>query len=205
MQMKDSGQGGVKLNDSSFYREDELKELGLRSCGENVLISRKCSIYGAENIELGDNVRIDDFCILSGKIVLGRFIHIAAYSALFGGSKGIYMDNFANISSRVSIYGVTDDYSGVSMTNPMVPEQYKKVYFAPVHIRKHVIIGATSVVMPGVCLEEGSAFGAFSFIDHDSESWSVNVGIPFRKIKNRSRKALDLEQRLLDDMGGMRC
>ena len=34
---------------NSFYSPEELKSLGLKEYGENVLISRKCSIYGAEN------------------------------------------------------------------------------------------------------------------------------------------------------------
>ena len=53
---------------TSFYSREELLDLGLKSVGENVRISRKVSIYGAEQISIGDNVRIDDFCILSGII-----------------------------------------------------------------------------------------------------------------------------------------
>jgi galactoside O-acetyltransferase len=63
---------------SNFYDESELKELGLKSFGRNVLISRKCSIYGGENMAFGNNVRIDDFCILSGEITIGNYCHIAA-------------------------------------------------------------------------------------------------------------------------------
>ena len=58
---------------------------------------------------------------------MGDYIHIAAYSALYGGSEGIYIYNYANVSSRVSIYAVSDDYSGEAMTNPMVPDKYKNV------------------------------------------------------------------------------
>ena len=46
---------------NSFYTREELAELGLKSYGENVLISRKASFYAADKIELGSNVRIDDF------------------------------------------------------------------------------------------------------------------------------------------------
>ena len=64
----------------------------------------------------------------------------------------------------------------------------------PVHIRRHVIVGSTSVILPGVDLKEGSAFGSFSFINHDPEPWSMNAGIPARKIKDRSRNLLELEK-----------
>ena len=183
----------------SFYTEQELKDLGLKTFGGNVRISRKASIYGAKNITIGNNVRIDDFCILSGKIELGSYIHIAAYTALYGGDSGIYIDDFANLSSRICVYSISDDYSGETMTNPMIPDEYKNVESAPVYIEKHVIIGSTSVVLPGVRLKEGSSFGSFSFINKDSEEWSINAGIPFRKLKERKRDLLKLEQKFIMD------
>lgn len=186
---------------SSFYSEAELQEIGLKSWGKNVMISRKCSIYSAGDIEIGNNVRVDDFCILSGKIILKDYIHIAAYSALYGGEAGIFIESFANISSRVCIYSINDDYSGESMTNPMVPTEYRHVESAPVIIERHVIIGSTSVVMPGVHLANGSSFGSFSFINRDSEAWSINAGIPFEKIKNRSKNAQAMEKQFMKVIG----
>ncbi|WRK53651.1 hypothetical protein SD457_00435 [Coprobacillaceae bacterium CR2/5/TPMF4] len=71
------------------------------------------------------------------------------------------------------------------MTNPTIPDEFKNLLSKPVYIGKHVIIGTTSVVLPGVKIAEGSSFGAFSFINHDSDEWSINCGIPYKKIKNR--------------------
>lgn len=187
---------------TSFYTEEELKAIGFKNVGGGVRISRKASIYGAQNISIGSHVRIDDFCILSGKIEIGSYVHIAAYSALYGGSDGIYIEDFANLSSRVSVYSVSDDYSGQTMTNPMVPEEYTGVTSAPVHIRKHVIVGSTSVILPGTDLKEGSSFGSFSFIKHDPEAWSVNVGIPAHKIRDRSKKLLELEKAFMASQSG---
>ena len=168
---------------TSFYSEEELKDLGINSYGENVKISRHACLYGADKISIGNNVRIDDFCILSGKVCIGNSVHIAAYTALYGGSDGITIEDFANLSSRISVYSVSDDYSGETLTNPTIPEKYKNVKSAQVHIGKHVIIGSTSVVLPGAFLAEGSSFGSFSFINRDSEPWSINVGIPFKNYK----------------------
>ena len=182
------------MSNDSFYSHDELLKIGFHFIGKHVLVSRKASIYSPETIEIGNNVRIDDFCILSGKIKIGNYIHIAAYSALYGGKDGIFIDDFANLSSRVSVYSISDDYSGLTMTNPMVPDQYKNLQSASVYIGRHVIIASTSVVLPGVHLADGSAFGAFSLIDHNSDPFSINVGIPFQKIKERSRYLLELEE-----------
>lgn len=183
---------------NSFYSEDELIKIGLKSIGKNVSISRKSSIYGAENISIGNNVRIDDFCILSGKISLGNYIHIAAYSTLYGSEKGINIQDFSNISSRVCIYAITDDYSGETMTNPMIPIQYKNIISKPVTIKRHSIIGSGCIILPGVIINEGSAFGAMTFINHDSEPWSINVGIPFHKINDRSKNLLMLEKQFIE-------
>lgn len=180
---------------NSFYPEDELNQLGLKDCGRNVLISRKTSIYGAENIKVGNNVRIDDFCILSGNIVIGDFVHIAAYTALYGGDKGIIIDDYAGLSSRISVYSQNDDYSGETMTNPMIPNEYRNVTSEKVIISKHAIIGSGCIILPGVTLKEGSAFAALSLINRDANQWSVNAGIPFKEIKKRSRNLLDLEKK----------
>ena len=42
----------------------QLEDIGFKSVGKNVLISDKASIYGAGNISIGNNVRIDDFVVL---------------------------------------------------------------------------------------------------------------------------------------------
>ncbi|MEY8324147.1 hypothetical protein AALB47_09555 [Lachnospiraceae bacterium 54-11] len=185
---------------NSFYSDEELKQIGFKYVGdENVLISRKASLYGVTEISICNNVRIDDFCIISGKITIGNYVHIAAHSALYGGKCGITIDDFANISSRVSIYGINDDYSGETMTNPMVMERCKKLKSAPVYIGKHVIVGSTSVILPGVSLQTGSAFGSFSLIKNSSEPWSINVGVPAKKIKDRSKDLLKYENRFYNE------
>lgn len=57
---------------TSFYTDEELAQLGLKSYGKDVFISRKCSIYGAFTISIGDNVRIDDYYLfLEKQIVSG--------------------------------------------------------------------------------------------------------------------------------------
>ena len=176
---------------NSFYSPEELGALGLKEYGENVLISRKCSIYGAENIRLGSHVRIDDFCLLSGKVELGSYVHIAAGCLLFGGSAGIRFEDYSTISSRGAVYAVSDDYSGEHMTNPMVPEAFTAVTQEPVSIGKHCIIGSGCTVLPGVTLGEGCAVGSMSLVNRSAEPWGIYVGIPARRVKERSRKLLE--------------
>lgn len=179
---------------TSFYSESELSELGFAELGEEVFISRKASIYGAEKIRIGSHVRIDDFTVLSGNIEIGNYVHIAVYTALFGGSEGIFIKDFANLSSRTAVYALSDDYSGEFMTNPMVPDIYKNTLEGKVSIGKHVIIATGCTILQGVSLGEGCAIGAMSLVKEDVKPWTVMAGIPAKYLKPRSRNLLKQEE-----------
>lgn len=177
---------------SNFYLPTELSELGLGSVGKGVLLSRKVSIYSPEKVFIGNNVRIDDFCILSGDIVLGDYIHISAYTGIFAGDSGVRIESFSTISGKCLIYGKSDDYSGKFMTNPMVPKEFTNVDDSLVHIEKHVILGCGCTVLPGVKISEGTAVGAMSLIRENTCAWSVYVGVPAVYSHPRERGILNL-------------
>jgi dTDP-4-amino-4,6-dideoxy-D-glucose acyltransferase len=182
---------------TSFYSESELENLGFKSIGDKVLISRKASFYGEKNISLGNNIRIDDFCILSGKIDIGNFVHIGAGTYLFGGEEGITFKDFAGCSPHVSIFTSSENYSGNSLTNPTVPEEYRILNKGPVMIEKYVIIGTGSVVLPSLVIREGSAIGTLSLVDKNTDPWRIYFGAPIRPIKKREKKLLELEKEIL--------
>ena len=109
------------------------------------------------------------------------------------------MEDFSGLSSRVSVYAISDDYSGESLTNPMIPTEYKNLNIGKVVLRKHVIVGSDSIILPGVEIKEGTAVGALSLVTKSLDEWSIYVGIPAKKINNRSKKILDLEKEFLKD------
>ena len=183
---------------SSFYSDEELRRLGFNEIGNNVKISRKASLYGTNAIRLGNNVRIDDFCILSGNIQLGNNVHIAAYVAIFAGNYGVLMEDYTAISSRSVIYAASDDYSGEFLTNPTIPEEYCHVYGGMVTLKKHVIVGTGSTIMPGVTIGIGTAVGCMSLVNKDLPEWGIYAGIPCRFIKERKRDVLSLEKKYID-------
>jgi galactoside O-acetyltransferase len=183
----------------AIYTRDELQELGFSNVGENVKISKKASIYGASRISIGDNVRIDDFCVLSageGGITLGSHIHLAVYSCFIGAGH-IQIGDFCNISSRVAIYSSSDDYSGAFLTNPTIDSEFTNVEHAPVTLAKHVIVGSGSVILPGVTLEQGVAIGALSLVNRSLAAWGVYAGQPAKYIKAREDGLLAHEKSFL--------
>lgn len=183
-----------------FLTEEQIKKIKFKSIGKNVLISDKASIYGADNISIGNNVRIDDFCILSGKITLKNNVHIGAGSLLFAGNAGICFEDFSAVSSRVAVYAVTDDYSGVAMTNPTIPNKYRKVVESSITIGKHCVIGTGSTILPGADIAEGSSVGAMSLVMKPTKSWKVYFGIPVRPIGDREKQIIELENEYMNEI-----
>lgn len=186
-----------------FLSEAALQQMGFKSIGRNVNISDKASVYGAGRISIGDHVRIDDFCILSSGedgIEIGSYVHIACYCALIGKGK-ITMEDFSGISSRSVIYSSNDDYSGEALTNPMVPETFTNVKHGPVTLEKHVIVGVSVTILPNVRIGLGSAIGAYSLVTRDIDPHVIAVGVPARRIKARSTRILELEEKLRSQAG----
>jgi len=184
---------------TSFYTDKELTLLGFESFGDNVLISRKCSIYGASTINIGSNVRIDDFCILSGNLNIGSNIHIASFCGLFG-SKGIILHDFSGLSSRVTIYSESDDYMGKGLTSPVIPNKYRIVNGSVVEIEKHALVGSGALILPGGNLKEGSVLGAMSLLKTTTESWYIYAGVPAVRLKRREKEVIiNYEKDFLDE------
>jgi len=72
--------------------------------------------------------------------------------------------------------------------------KYKEVQHGTVRIDKHSIIGASSVVFPSVTIGEGCAIGAMSLVNKSTDPWGIYVGIPVRKLKDRSKDMIKLEE-----------
>ena len=176
---------------NSFYTEKELAKIGLKKYGKNVLISRKCSLYSPEKISIGNDVRIDDFCILSGEITLGSHIHIAAYCALYG-SFGIEMEDYTGLSPRCTVFSASDDFSGNYLISPMVDKCKTNVTGGKVLIKKYAQIGTGSTIMPSVIINEGVAVGAMSLINKNPDEWGIYAGIPAKRIKEREKGLLKM-------------
>lgn len=170
-----------------FLSEKQLKKIGLGSYGKDVLISDKCSIYNPGNIHIGNNVRIDDFCILSAGekgIEIGNHVHIACYCSLIGYEK-ITMRDYSGLSARVSIYSSSDDFTGAYLSNPCVPNEFRNVISSAVTLNEFVTIGTNTSILPGVVLEKNSCVYAHSLVLKDVKADTCVAGVPAKKIKDR--------------------
>lgn len=189
------------LFDPGYYNEFELRKMGFKSIGSNVLIAKNNTIIGLENIQIGSNVRIDGYCSFiapsQGSLILGSNIHIGGYCFLSAHS-GIKIDDLSTLSQGVKIYTRNDDYSGQFLTNPTVPEIYRGISSGPVHLSGHAVIGSSSIILPNITLGLGVSVGAQSLVKNNLECWGVYAGSPAKKIKERSKNLLTLERAYLE-------
>lgn len=181
---------------------EEIDAIGFGSVGNNVSIHRSAVFYGHEHCRIGDNSRIDCFAIVSAGnagIEIGRNVHIAAGCYLFGGGGKILLDDFSGLSSRVSIYTASDDYTDGFMTNPTVPNEFRKVERGDVLIHRHAIVGASSVVLPGVEVKTGAAIGALTCVRRDVAEFAIVAGRSSvgKVVGERGRRLLQLEEEYL--------
>lgn len=181
-----------------YFTEHELRPMGFKSVGTNVRVAKSCTIIGLANISFGNNVRIDGGVVITAAtapVEIGSYVHIGGYGFLLGAG-GIVIADFCTTSQGVKLYSGSDDYSGETMTNPTVPDVLKKIEIGKIELERHVIVGSTSVVLPGCRLGEGVAVGALSLVNKPLAPWGIYAGTPARRIRERSKNLLKLEPSL---------
>ena len=176
--------------------------MGFQHLGKEVQISDKASFYNTERISIGDNTRIDDFCILSagtGGIQVGSFIHIGCYSSFLGDAP-IVLHDFCAVSGRVAFYSHIDDTSGEYLVQPTFPKEYRHIISGPIIVERHGLVGAGSIVFPNVTIGVGAFVGALSLVKDNCEPFWVYGGVPAKKIKLRKKDFLELEKKFLNSL-----
>ena len=167
--------------------------MGFAEIGDNVLVDKSVILIGINRIKIGSNVRIDalSLVITSGmEIRIGSGVHIAAGTKLFG-TAGITLGSYSGISAGVSIFSQSDDYSSGALANPLVPETLRNVKSSRVEVKPYAIVGANSVVLPGVIIGKGASIGALSFVNKSVPDFTIVTGNPLRKIGIRESKNIN--------------
>ena len=49
-------------------------------------------------------------------------------------------------------------------------------------------------------MKEGCSLGAFSLLKHSTQPWGIYSGVPAKKVKNRSKDMLKLEEQYLKSL-----
>jgi galactoside O-acetyltransferase len=183
------------MNQNIFFNTNELKH-----CGKNVIIGKTVRIRYPNLVSIGDNCIIDDFTYISTELELQGYNHISSGCIIIGGPHSkLIMKPFSTFSPNVVIAAGSDDYlSGIA--TPMVDIKFKgNVEYGTVSIGRHSIVGAGSVILPNITVNDGATVGALSLVNKDLDEWGLYVGVPVKKIKIRDKeKILELERQFYD-------
>ena len=181
---------------------NQAYHLNFRKVGQDVTIWETAKIIDPQNIEIGDSVIIDDFVFVMGgkQTCIGSFVHIAVGSSIAGGGE-LIMEDFTTLSHGVRLFTGNDNYLGGSLTNSTIPDSYRQPERSFVHIKKHSIVGANTVVLPSIIIGEGVAIGANSLVKNHCEEWCIYAGNPAKFIKKRPKETiLELEEKLKQNL-----
>jgi galactoside O-acetyltransferase len=178
---------------------EALRRMGLGSVGSDVQVDETVQVFGARHVEIGNHVRIDCYAVITAgpaTVSIGDHVHLGVGSCLFG-TAGIEIGDFTSLSSRVSVYSTDDDYHGGRLSGPTVPLEYRSVHTRPVVVGAHVLVGAGSIILPGVSVSRGAAVGALSLIKRDVGEGELVAGVPARFLHRRDIDSLtELEEQV---------
>jgi acetyltransferase-like isoleucine patch superfamily enzyme len=173
--------------------------VGLRSVGSDVQVDETVRVFGAQHVAIGSHVRIDCFAVITAgpeRVSIGDHVHLGVGTCLFG-TAGIEIGDFTSLSSRVSVYSTDDDYGGGRLSGPTVPLEFRSVHSSRVVLERHALVGAGSVILPGVRICRGAAVGALSMVKRDVGEGEVVAGVPVRFLRRRDVGLLtELEERV---------
>lgn len=128
--------------------------------GNNVSLYSGIQIWGDGEITIGDNVAIGKDTVI--------FAH-----------QPMYIGNDTSIAGQCYII---DSDHGIKRSS-LIREQ--PLESESIYIGSDVWIGAGSKVLKGAYISDGSVIGAMGLVNGYTEPYSVNIGIPVKKIKDR--------------------
>jgi acetyltransferase-like isoleucine patch superfamily enzyme len=139
------------------FRTAAYRLLGAR-IGEHTSIGRNCQFYHISGIDIGSN------CVINQRVVLD-------------GRRGLHIGRNVSVSEQAMLYTLHHD-----LDDPLF-----RVEGGALVVNDYVFIGARAIVLPGICLGEGSVVAAGAVVTKDIEPYVVVGGVPARPIRTRSR------------------
>lgn len=182
----------------------------LGACGRNVIFGQNVVLRHPHKIRLGDNVVIDDNCLVDAKgesnqgITIGNGVFIGRNTILSCKDGDITIDEGANIgfnceifsASQVSIgrdtllaaycYLIGGDHDFSDPSQPIIAQGRRS---AGVSLGAGAWLGAGAKILDGVTIGDGAIIGAASVVRSAVPAGAIAAGIPARVIGMRQGAA----------------
>jgi acetyltransferase-like isoleucine patch superfamily enzyme len=170
------------------WNENIKKDLGY--CGENVFIGHNVVFTNPKKVFLGDNVRIDPFCLITTELEIGQYAQICSHSVLGGGAQHkITLGKWNFIGYGSKLFCASEDYGGdFGPVNEFWGNN--KIFRGDITFKDYSGIASNVIVLPGVTFPTGCTIGANSFVYTKTflTEWSVYIGNPLKFHKSRNKE-----------------
>jgi acetyltransferase-like isoleucine patch superfamily enzyme len=176
--------------------------------GKGVAFGHHITLRNPHKIQIGDNSFIDDYAVLDAKgeeadgILIGKNVIVGRNTILSCKGGSIELADYSNISAGCSLLSETKITVGsytflaghcylVAGGNHSFERTDIPIMFQPsvrkggINIEEDCWLGASVVVLDGTSLGKGCVVGAGAVVTKPFPSYSIIVGIPGRKIKDR--------------------
>lgn len=178
-----------------------------KQCGRKVVFGRHLTLRHAHKITLGDNVVLDEHCVVDAKgennegVVLEDDVYVGRNTIIYCKNGDIHIGRAVNISSNCQVYssnkldigaqtviaafvyimsGGQYDYADRERT---FAEQSGMITRGPTSVGPNCWIGAGAVIVDAVTIGEHCVIGAGSVVTGDIPRDSIALGIPARAVK----------------------
>lgn len=193
-----------------LFLRSKLYPLLLGGVGKNVSFGTNVVLRHPHKIFIGDNVVVDDNCLLDAKgtdnkgITIGNGVFIGRNTILSCKNGDIFLDDNANMGFNCEIvsanvvkvgknvlfaaytYLICGDHDFDRVDIP-ISEQGRIA--RGIYVEENVWFGAGVKVLDGITIKNDSIIGTGSVVTKDIPEYSIAVGAPAKVIRNRLESA----------------
>lgn len=134
-------------------------------------IGMKCNIHHSTLLSAPEKIEIDSY------------VHIQPHCQLYGDGGGIQVGEGTIFAHGVQILTRNHNYDSLDLKSIPYDERYIEL---PVKIGKFCWIGANSIILPGVKIEDGVVIGAGAVVTKNVPQGAVIGGNPAKILKYRN-------------------
>ena len=191
-----------------LFLRSRLYPLILGQVGKNVIFGTNIVMRHPHKIRIGDNVIIDDNCLLDAKgssnsgIIIGSNVYIGRNSILSCKDGDIVLKDHVNLGFNCEIFSsskvILEEHALVaaycyivgggnySLERTGLPISEQPIFEdSGIVLQKNCWLGARVTVLDGVKIGHDSAIGASSLVTKEVPPFSIAIGVPAKVQRER--------------------
>ena len=184
----------------------KLYPLLLKRCGKNVIFGNNVVLRHPHKISIGDNVVIDDSCVIDAKgetnkgILIDNNVFIGRNSIVYCQNGDISIGQNTNIGSNCQVFSakvveirenvLIGAYSyliggGHRFDEVDIPMIQQGRIARGIFLEENVWVGAAVKILDDVRVGKASILGTGTVVTHDVPSYAIVGGVPAKVIRDR--------------------